>query len=179
MYSVFGPRTAAKPISDTNSLKVLWEAPNSSIPFLAGVISDKHNMLGITDTHGFSEEKVEFKDVNFFFLPASGMRTWSMRWMTPLVVTMSFFSTILMPLTVRLSPSQPISMVLPSAVSYTEPAMMASEHWTLFNRWYFASAGWVKIYVREGMMEEERKKEFLIRSDTFQHFVGCQKLFLQ
>lgn len=67
VYSVFGPKTAAKPISDTNSLKVLWEAPNSSIPFLAGVISDKHNMLGITDTHGFSEEKVEFKDVNFFF----------------------------------------------------------------------------------------------------------------
>ncbi|TNN63512.1 hypothetical protein EYF80_026254 [Liparis tanakae] len=62
------------------------------------------------------------------------MSTWSMRWMTPFVVTMSFFSTILMPLTVKVSPSQPISMVLPSAVSYTDPDMIPSEHWTLFNR---------------------------------------------
>lgn len=67
MYSVFGPRTAAKPASDTNLLKELWEAPSSSIPLLADMISHKHYMLGITDTHGFSEEKVEFKDVNFFF----------------------------------------------------------------------------------------------------------------
>ena len=50
-------------------------------------------------------------------LPESGMSTWSIRWMTPLVVTMSFLSTILMPLTVKLWPSQPISMWLPSRVS--------------------------------------------------------------
>lgn len=65
-----------------------------------------------------------------------------MRWMTPLVVTMSFFRTILMPLTVRLSPSQPISTVLPSAVSNTDPAMKASEHWALFSRWKLTSAWW-------------------------------------
>ena len=63
------------------------------------------------------------------------MRTWSMRWMTPLVVTMSFFSTMVMPLTVSRSPSQPICSELPSAVSYTVPIMMASPHCTLFRRW--------------------------------------------
>ena len=48
VYSVFGPMRAAKPSSDTMSLKVLWESPISSIPSLADMNHNK-TMLVITE----------------------------------------------------------------------------------------------------------------------------------
>lgn len=144
VYSVFGPKAEAKPNSDTMSLKVLWESPISSNPSLAGMNHIDKKMLVITaktyKSKLFQQVFTEGENPRCV-LPELGMSTWSIKWMTPLVVTMSFFSTILIPLTVKLSPSHPISMVLPSSVSNTDPAIIASEHWTELNRWYFTRAG--------------------------------------
>lgn len=73
--------------------------------------------------------------------PESGMRTSSIRWMTPFLVTMSFLFTILIPLMEMLSPSHPISIVFPSMVSNTAPPVIASEHCRVFRMWYFKRAG--------------------------------------
>lgn len=77
VYSVFGPMAAAKPNSDTMSLKVLWEAPISSIPPLADMNrinmtcwgSQKNNIAKSFEQRVFAKVKVElkFKIYIFFF----------------------------------------------------------------------------------------------------------------
>lgn len=82
VYSVFGPMAAAKPNSDTMSLKVLWEAPISSIPPLADMNrinmtcwgSQKNNIAKSFEQRVFAKVKVElkFKIYIFFFYQSQG-----------------------------------------------------------------------------------------------------------
>lgn len=83
MYSVFGPMAAAKPNSDTMSLKVLWEAPISSIPPLADMNrinmtcwgSQKNNIAKSFEQRVFAKVKVELKFkiyIYFFFYQSQG-----------------------------------------------------------------------------------------------------------